>query len=420
MIVLSKYLDVLRINEAWKFSISGLIMRMPMAMIGIATILSVKAAYGNYTLAGAVGAANILATCACAPLLARLVDEYGQRRVMFPSLLASAAATLTLAVAIVYHAPAWLLFAASMIAGATWGSPGALVRSRWARVADRADQLGTAYALEAAFDEFAFIVGPILATVLGTMLHPVTGLLVAVACFLVGSTIFFAQRATEPVPRPRSASEKRRSVLANPVVLVLMATYIGAGALFGANDVAVVEFAQEQGAASASGILLAIFSFGSCAAALAYGSRNWRSPIWKLFAAGVLALAVGVSTFLFAHSLVMLAVVMLITGAACAPTMTNVNTIVTRVFAPVQLTEGLTWTTTALNVGVSLGSAVGGRLVDAAGSHGGFMVEVGAAWLMVAFMLVGLPLLRRKTGATDIGSQTIYRDEDTSQFTAVS
>ncbi len=393
----STYADVLRSHGAWRFSLPGFVMRMPMSLVGIALILSIRSVYGNYTLAGAVGAANILTSCVCAPLLARMVDSYGQRRVMAPSLLVSALAIAGIAVAVLLRAPIEIVFVLSVVSGATWGSPGSLVRSRWSKVVDSPKQLQTAYALESAFDEFAFIIGPVLSTLLGTAIHPVAGLVLAALCFIIGGIGFFSQTSSEPDPAPRAVGERRSSVLTNPVLLVLMATYIGMGALFGANDVSVVAFTQEHGAAGMAGILLAFFSLGSFLSALVYGSRSWRQPLWRLFAIGVLLLAVGVSTFLLARSLVVLALVMLLTGVTCAPTMTNVNTIVARVVLPTQLTEGLTWTTTAMNVGASIGSALGGRVIDAADSHGGFLVVIAAAWVMVLCMLIGLPRLRRDT-----------------------
>lgn len=64
--VLSRYIEVLRAQGAWRFSISGLVMRMPMSLVGLASILSIRTAYGNYSPAGVVSAANILTSCACA------------------------------------------------------------------------------------------------------------------------------------------------------------------------------------------------------------------------------------------------------------------------------------------------------------------------------------------------------------------
>ncbi len=374
-----------------------------MSMVGISIILLVKATYGNYTLAGAVAASNIIALAFAAPPLARLVDRYGQRRVMGPALAVSVAALIAFTVAASLAAPVWLLFVLAAIAGATWGSPGALVRSRWKSVSRTSQHLSSAYALEAAVDEVIFITGPILSTVLGALIHPSVGLILSALFLAFGGLVFLSQRSTEPVLLPvTSHTEKQRSVLRDPVVLVLIVTYVGAGALFGANDVSVLAFTEERGVPAMSGVLLALMAAGSLVSALIYGARTWLQPLWKLFAVGVVALTLGVSTFLFAHDIRVLGFALMLAGAACAPTLTNVNMIVTKVVPPAQLTEGLAWMSTAMNIGVSLGSAAAGPAVDTTDSHGGFLVMVAFAWFMVAVMLIGLPRLRRGVDAAEM------------------
>ena len=54
--MLSPYLGVLRLERAWRFSAAGLVLRLPMSMVGISIILLVRAQYGSYALAGAVSA----------------------------------------------------------------------------------------------------------------------------------------------------------------------------------------------------------------------------------------------------------------------------------------------------------------------------------------------------------------------------
>ena len=76
--MLSPYLGVLRLERAWRFSAAGLVLRLPMSMVGISIILLVRAQYGSYALAGAVSAVNIITTACCAPALARLVDRRGR------------------------------------------------------------------------------------------------------------------------------------------------------------------------------------------------------------------------------------------------------------------------------------------------------------------------------------------------------
>lgn len=402
--MLANYAEVLTLPGAWRFSLAGAILRMPMSMVGISMILTVKAAYGNYTLAGLVVAVSIVGTSVCAPILARMVDRYGQRKVMLPSLVICAVSLAVFSVASLWVAPVWVVFVASALSGATWGAPGALVRSRWSTVVQEPRQLTAAYALEAAVDEFVFVVGPIVATMVGTALHPATGLILSILFITIGSVGFFSQVDTEPPIVHVDRTQRAGTVITHPVVIGLALTYVGAGAMFGATDVSVVAFTEENMQPALAGVLLGIFAFGSLVAALIYGARTWRQPLWKLFGIGVVALALGTSSFLLATNMWVLGMAMLVTGLTIAPTMTNVNMIIAKVVPSGQLTEGLTWMSTAMNIGVSLGSMLSGRWVDANGAAGGFWVVMAFAWIMVVLMIVGLPSLRRHTVSAERAS----------------
>ena len=91
----------------------------------------------------------------------------------------------------------------------------------------------------------------------------------------------------------------------------------------------------------------------------------------------------------------MLSALYVLTGLAIAPTITSGNNIVQVTVAPSQLTEGLAWVSTALNIGVSLGSMVAGRVLDASGSRGGYLLVVGFAWVGAAVTAGSLRILRR-------------------------
>ena len=411
------YGRILRRPGALRFSAAGLLARFPMSMVGISTILAVQDLYGSYSAAGAVSAANIVATAVGAPLLARLVDAHGQARVMAPALVASSASLLALAAAAQHRAAPWSLIALSALAGALSGSMGSLVRSRWTALLKSPDDIHTAFSLEAALDETAFMIGPVLATALCTTpALPVTsGWIAAMVLQTGGGLWFLSQRATEPAPHPRRrrtarpgrgaggraqgpdapAPTSHRPVLGHGAVVSIAVIFLTSGAMFGANDVAVVAFATELGQKPAAGAALAAWAAGSFLAALAYGSRPWGWPLWKQLAAGALALALGASTFAVAPNLAVVSGLYALTGLAIAPTITSGNNIVQVTVAPSQLTEGLAWVSTALNIGVSLGSMVAGRVLDASGSRGGYLLVAGFAWTGAAVAAGSLPILRR-------------------------
>lgn len=392
--MLKPYREVLSRPGALAFSSAGVIARLPMSMVGIGIVLMVSALYDSYGLAGRVSALYVITQAVCSPQLARLVDTHGQARVMKPAIAVSAVSLMGLVAAGLTRAPSVFLYVAAALTGATIGSFGALVRARWSRLLDDSRQLHTAYSLESALDELVFIVGPVLATYLATGVRPVAGLVVPVFAMIGGGYWFLAQRGTQPLTRARHHGERRGSVLRSPGMIVISLVFIGMGCIFGATDVSTVAFAEEHGSKGSAGTILAVFALGSMLSGLGYGLRHWLSPVWKRFAVGVCALAVGVSLFFLVDSLPALAAVMFVTGFSIAPTIINGNGLVQHFVAEDRLTEGLTWVGTALGLGVSVGSSVAGNLIDDRGSQGGFLVVAGSAALAVVATLVSLRSLK--------------------------
>ncbi|MBX9245446.1 MFS transporter [Actinotalea ferrariae] len=393
--MLQPYRAVLARPGAAMFSAAGALARLPMSMVGIGIVLMVSEVYGSYGLAGRISAVQVITHALVSPQLSRLVDRYGQARVMRPAVALTAVGIVGLVLpALVRASPLWL-YAAAVLTGAAGGSVGALVRARWSHLLQDPREIHTAYSLESALDELVFIVGPVLATLLATGVHPVAGLVVPAVAVLVGGTWFFSQRATEPPPTVREPGVRHRHVLRSGGMVVLAVVFVCIGAIFGATDVATVAFAEEEGNKGAAGLILAVFAAGSMISGLGYGARHWVSPLWRRFTIGTVALALGVGLFFLVTSLAVLAAVMFVVGFAIAPTLVNGNGLVQQLVPRAQLTEGLTWVGTSLGVGVSFGSSIAGAQIDRAGSHGGFLVVVVSGALAVAAVLLSIGTLRR-------------------------
>ena len=410
--MLNRYREVLSLPGALAFSAAGVLARVPMAMVGISLILMVRELYGSYSLAGVISAINVIAYAACAPLVSRLVDRYGQAQVMFPAITVSAASLIGVIIAALNGAEPVILMILAGVMGATSGSMGAMVRARWAYVTDNPYELQAAYAMEAAFDELVFVLGPVLATVLASAVHATAGLWVAVTCQLIGSFAFLLQSKTQPPVSRKKDGEKLPSVMRNPAMIVLAITFVATGAMFGALDLSVVANADAVNMSSMAGVVLASMSLGALISAVIYGAKRGSQPLWKLFIFGLVFMAIGVSPFVLAPNLIVLGVFMFIAGLAIAPTMTNVNTIVQRISPASRLTEGLTWMSTAMTVGVSLGSGVTGPVIDSSGYKGGFWVVLSAGWLMVILALFGLRRLRSEIESYEPTASQLWEDAE--------
>ncbi|WP_250443068.1 MFS transporter [Actinotalea sp. C106] len=405
--MIQPYREILAHPGARAFSSAGVLARLPISMVGIGIILMVSEVYGSYGLAGRVSAAYVIAHAVCAPQLARLVDRRGQARVMRPALVVAAVGLTGLVLTASAEGPTPALYAWAVLAGATTGSIGALVRARWSHLLSDPRGLHTAYSLESALDEMLFVIGPVLATYLATTVVPSAGLLVPLVGLLVGGMLLLAQRATEPPRIERDPAQPHRFVMRSGGMVLVAVVFVAVGAMLGATDVATVAFAEEQGAKSAAGAILGTFALGSMISGLGYGARHWLSPLWLRFAIGVVALAAGVSLFLLVTSLPVLAAVMFVTGFAIAPTIINGNGLVQHFVPRRQLTEGLAWLGTSLGLGLSAGASTAGALIDRQGAHGGFLVVVGAGGGAVIATLAALSTLRSGTAVQDPAPTTL-------------
>nr|WP_239116023.1 MFS transporter [Streptomyces sp. SID8499] len=375
------------------FSAAGFLGRMPLSMMGIGVVTMISQLTGRYGLAGALSATIALSAAAIGPQISRLVDQYGQRRVLRPATLAALSAAAGLLLAAYFRWPDWVLFVCAAGIGSV-PSLGAMVRSRWAALYRGTPQLHTAYSFESVVDEVCFIFGPIVSIGLSTAWFPEAGPLLA-ACFLaVGVFWLTAQRATEPEPHPRE-HHGGGSALRSRGLQVLVATFVATGSIFGSVDVVTVAFADERGHKSAASVVLALYAAGSCTAGVLFGLLRPSGAPARRWLLGICAMGVSMIPLLLVGNLPFLAVALFVAGLSVAPTMITTMALVEEHVPRAHLTEGMTWVSTGLAVGVALGSSVAGWVIDAAGARSGYGVPAVSGAVAVAVGFLGYRRLSR-------------------------
>ncbi|MBT2480453.1 MFS transporter [Streptomyces sp. ISL-94] len=377
------------------FSAAGLIGRLPISMVGVGILTMISEITGRYAMASALTGTLALAAAVIGPQVSRLVDQYGQRRVLRPATAVSVASVAALLVAAANGWPDWTLFVFAAIAGCV-PSVGSMVRARWTVIyRDSPRELHTAYSFESVIDEVCFIFGPIIAIVLSTTWFPEAGPLIAALCLAVGVWLLTAQRATEPAPHPRGEHTDRTSALRSPGLQVLAATFVSTGAIFGSIDVSTLAFAEEQGHKSYASYILAIWALGSCIAGIVFGLLHLKGRTERRWVLGICAMAVSMIPLLLAGNLPFLAVALFVSGLAIAPTMITTMALIEAHVPRAKLTEGMTWISTGLAVGVAIGSSVTGLVIDAAGAQRGYVVSIASGVAAAAVAFAGYRRLTR-------------------------
>jgi predicted MFS family arabinose efflux permease len=166
-------------------------------------------------------------------------------------------------------------------------------------------------------------------------------------------------------------------------------TFLWVGAVFGAIDVSVVAFTEARGQAAAAGPVLALFALGSLVSGVVYGARHSTMSDGRRLQVAVVLLAAGAGSLVLVSGLVTLAVVAPVVGVTVAPLLIAGNAFVRLAVPPGRLTEGLAWVSTSLGIGVALGAAVSGWVIDAMGAHRGFTITLMAGFLALISVLAG-------------------------------
>ncbi len=391
----SAYGDVLRRPGALAMSSAGFVARLPMAMLGLGEVLFVSSQTGSYGLAGALSAASALANAFLGPFLGRAVDRFGQSRVL-PLLVAGNVAGLLLFVLLVDHgAPTWSLFAAILLSGALFPNYGAMTRSRWAfLLAGDPPSLRTAFALESVLDEFIYVCGPPLATILAVSVVDWGALAASAVLLIVGTMLFVRQRGTEP-PAGGDRHVGAGTALRFPGVAQVTLAFVLLGGLFGSFEVVTVAFADENGVRGWTGLLLGLYALASGISGVVLGALHMRTPLYRQFLLATAALAVITVPFPFIRSPLLLGVQCLVAGIAVSPVLINGFSLIERLTPNARMTEGLTWAGTGIGVGLAVAAALSGQVIDHAGASTAYWICVGSAVLTFLVTLASYPTLHR-------------------------
>jgi predicted MFS family arabinose efflux permease len=394
---LRPYAEIFEIPGAWRFSVAGVIGRMPMSMFGLGTVLLISAVTGKYGVAGTVSAVGSLGYAFSSPRIARLVDARGQRRVLLPLLAVFTVTTALLITAVQLRLPTWAFFIPGAIAGATMPSLGAMVRARWSVLLAGSPRLHAAFSFESVADELCFIVGPAAVTLLATEVYPSSGVGVAALLCLLGTLWFAAQRGTEPVvvpPERAKGDPRRRRGAAAPGLVVLAPVYVLLGAMFVSIDLSTVAFAQHFGHKPLAGFILGTYALGSGTGGLWYGSRQWRTPVEKRFALTLTLTVLGVATFWAQPNLITLTCGIYLCGLTIAPTLIAGFSLLEAQAKPGRRTEAMSWLSSGISVGVAAGASVVGFIIDAHGPRLGYVFGAACGAASAVTCIAGLRRLR--------------------------
>ena len=377
-----RYAEVLRVPHVAALIASTLLARFPIGINALALILYLREQTGSYAVAGVVAGGLAAGAGVGAPVQGRLVDRFGQRRVLVPLAFVHAAALGGVVGLTELGAPTAVLLACSTAAGFAIPPTSSVLRSMWpSLLREREELIPAAYALDSVLIELIFVLGPLLTALIAATMSPAAALIVSAASVMIGTIAFTAQapsRAIRPDPEATAAAG-RFGALSSPGVRSLVLTSLPAGIGIGICEVTLPAFSEASGSRELAGVLLAMWSLGSAAGGLAFGAWPQRPPLERVHLAVTALLPLALLPLAAASSVPVMALLVLPAGMFIAPLLATRNELIGWVAPPGARTEAYTWPVTAFVGGIAIGSAMAGGIVEASSWRLAFLVAAGAA-----------------------------------------
>ena len=366
----------------------ALVGRLTYGVLPLCFLFTVRQSSGSFAVAAAASAALGFATLAM-PLQARLVDRFGQRRVLPWYAASYAAVLLTAALVATANPPDLVWVGTGLLLGLSGPALGPSMRAQWREIAAEGPARRAAYSLDSIAEESLYLVGPLLAGLLLATGPARLGLLVAGVLVLIGTAGLVTSAYVPGVEGAASDQPRSRSgLLRRPGLPALLATMAVLGTAGAACFVGVAATADRAGTPGAVGLVEAAMAVGAIVAGWAW-SRLRVDPPWpRALAALLLVVLVGqVAAAASSPSLLLVGASLVVVGATTVPVLVVAFTGADALVPPEQRTEASTWVTTTLNGGSALGTALAGAVLGA-GPATPFWCAAGLTALALAVVTV--------------------------------
>ena len=276
------YLEVLKLPGVARPALGVAVASVPIGALSLAMLLLVEASTKRYAVAGLVVAALAAGTGCGILTQGRLMDRFGQPKVLITAVLIQFPALLMVVLALRAAGPPWLLALLTFIAGLGEPQVGGALRALWPALTP-VSLRQTAVAWSSVILEASVLGGPLLLTPVLTLAGAAGAILFCGCCFAAGAILLStskAARAWQAGPRDRVGI---LGALASPGVRLLTAVAAVVGAAGGFAQFSAAALANSFGAPQRATWLYAALSAGSLIGTVGYGARRWRSqPIRRL------------------------------------------------------------------------------------------------------------------------------------------
>ena len=363
---------------------AAFVARLPFGMTPLALVLLVEATLGSYTAAGLVSGAHALGIGVAGPLQGRLVDRFGQARVLVPCALVYVV-LLSGLVALTRPGPVLPLAGLALVTGMAFPPIAACARVAWSWLLRGSPLRDTAYALDSVIVELSFVCGPLVVATILAFATPAAAVVAAGLCAAAGTLVFAASGASRGAGSLTDGERGPARALQSRAVGTVVVAFAVMSVAFGVIEVGIPSFADTRGSASSAGVMLSSLAAGSLLGGLLYGARRWPGQAGQRYRVLLLTFAVGLLLLPLASTVAVMIGALFVSGFALAPLVISAYLVIEENALAGTATEAFSWTTTANVVGTAAGAALAGVLADRAGPQASLAPAAVAVGLAAVF-----------------------------------
>ncbi|MEO8220059.1 MAG: MFS transporter [Specibacter sp.] len=415
------YRQILAVGTVRRLLIIAMFARIPHAAAGVLlTLHVVETLKLSYAAAGTVAAAITIGMAIGAPWRGRMVDIYGLRRALVPSIIAEAT---------IWSVAPFLNFQLLIVAafiGGLFAVPIFSVVRQALGVMVPPEQRRTAYALDSMGGEITFMIGPAAGVMLATTTHTVVGLvIIGVSASMAGVFLMLFNPPTRTgqkgsyvavggggaQPFSAVADEKAPDLSnknfllrfwgrsrhnlrwVNIAVLAILGTSLGAGLVLSGVNVGMVALMRQNDQVGDLGIVFIFWCGASIAGGIVYGAlKKSINPLWLLMAMAVLVIPMG-----FATNAWTLGLLSILPGLLCAPVLTSSAEHIADLVTEKRRGEAMGMYGSSMTIGSAMGSPFAGAMIDDIGPWAGFAVVGFLCAVLATIGLITMSIWRRRS-----------------------
>ncbi len=357
-----RYLQFLQEPDVRAILSTSLVTRIPVGMMSLAVLMYLSHITGSLAFAGAHVGIYMVAMSISSPVMGRLIDRFGARRLLWVTGIVHPLSLWLMLLPAAIALPTAFLTACMAIAGIFCPPLIVLTRAVWRYRFEAPDLRQTAFSFDTILTELNFVIGPMLIAFMLAVASPVWAFLLLAVFATLAVPLFLRSPAIRYIKYDRTVERHWLGPLTEPrLLLVFVITFTTTMAL-GTLELGYPAFAAQHGEPFWGGILIAFSAIGSALGGLIYGGIHFKSSTEQqmpwLFAVLLLFTALHIITRVPGWFLLLAT----ISGMLIAPSLTTL-TLLTSHYAPERYTaEAFTWSSTCVVSGIGAGMALGGSL----------------------------------------------------------